>query len=70
MRCRMIKSQANIATRHDTLVYFFEANVVGNVATSWPMAKRMWGTNPDQPQCGGHGGGYTPTFAWEARVAV
>ena len=32
MRCRMIKSQANIATRHDILVYFFQANVVGNVA--------------------------------------
>ena len=28
----MIKSQANIATRHDILVYFFQANVVGNVA--------------------------------------
>ena len=34
----MIKSQANIATRHDILVYFFQANVVGNVATSSPMA--------------------------------
>ena len=36
----MIKSQANIATRHDILVYFFQANVVGNVATSSPMANR------------------------------
>ena len=35
----MIKSQANIATRHDILVYLFQANVVGNVATSSPMAK-------------------------------
>ena len=32
IKCRMIKSQANIATRHDILVYFFQANVVGNVA--------------------------------------
>ena len=43
MRCRMIKSQANIATRHDILVYFFQANVVGNVATSSPMAIRRGG---------------------------
>ena len=41
---RMIKSQANIATRHDILVYFFQANVVGNVATSSPMAKTHRGT--------------------------
>ena len=39
----MIKSQANIATRHDILVYFFQANVVGNVATSSPMAIRRGG---------------------------
>ena len=43
----MIKSQANIATRHDILVYFFQANVVGNVATSSPMANRG---HPEHPR--------------------
>ena len=38
----MIKSQANIATRHDILVYFFQANVVANVATSSPRARWAW----------------------------
>ena len=50
MRCRMIKSQANIATRHDILVYFFQANVVGNVATSSPMASTNRQISERRPQ--------------------
>ena len=39
------KLQANVATRHDIFVSFFQANVSGKVATSVPKASREAGND-------------------------
>ena len=42
-RVQISKLQANVATRHDIKVYFFQADVFGRVATSTPKANRVPG---------------------------